>query len=57
MIEAGMVLKIEPGVYVEGVGGVRHSDMLAVTDTGAEILTPFQWRIEELTLSARQEEE
>ena len=57
VIEAGMVLKIEPGVYVEGVGGVRHSDMLAVTDTGAEILTPFQWRIEELTLSARQEEE
>src|SRR5579883_1733943 len=48
-LEAGMVFNIEPAAYVDGFGGVRHCDMVAVTETGAELLTPFQCRIEELT--------
>ncbi len=48
-LEAGMVFNIEPAAYVEGFGGVRHCDMVAVTETGSELLTPFQCRIEELT--------
>jgi Xaa-Pro aminopeptidase/Xaa-Pro dipeptidase len=51
VIQAGMVFSIEPGVYIEGYGGLRHCDMVAVTDTGAEVLTPFHSRVEELTIN------
>ena len=40
-IEAGMVLMVEPGAYVEGVGGARCERMLLVTATGCETLTDF----------------
>jgi Xaa-Pro aminopeptidase len=43
-----MIFNIEPAVYIDGFGGLRHCDMVAVTETGAELLTPFQCRIEEL---------
>jgi len=38
-LQAGMVLTIEPGVYIPGKLGVRIEDDILVTDTGCKILT------------------
>ncbi len=37
---AGMVITIEPGVYLAGEFGIRIEDMVAVTRSGGQVLTP-----------------
>jgi Xaa-Pro aminopeptidase len=39
LVEEGMVLTIEPGIYLPGEGGVRIEDMIYVTADGCRILT------------------
>lgn len=40
ILQPGMVITIEPGVYVPGRWGVRIEDMVVVTERGCEVLTP-----------------
>ncbi len=42
VLETGMVFNVEPAVYFDNYGGIRHCDMVAVHDNGYELLTPFQ---------------
>jgi Xaa-Pro aminopeptidase len=39
-LQAGMVVTNEPGIYVPGWGGVRLEEMVLVTDSGPQVLTP-----------------
>ncbi len=41
VLEAGMTFNIEPAIYIEGVGGMRHCDVVACTGSGANVLTDF----------------
>ena len=40
LLQAGMAVTIEPGVYLEGFGGIRIEDTVEVTPSGCRILTP-----------------
>ena len=39
LLQAGNVVTVEPGVYVEGVGGIRVEDDVAILARGTEVLT------------------
>jgi Xaa-Pro aminopeptidase len=45
-IKEGMVFTIEPGIYMEGMGGVRIEDMILVKAKGAELLTGLPRKLE-----------
>lgn len=47
-IQAGNVVTLEPGVYVEGIGGIRVEDDVAVFTDGTEVLTPAPRKLLEL---------
>ena len=50
-IHEGMVFSLEPGIYVPGLGGFRHSDTVLVTASGAEDLTEYPRALASLTIA------
>ena len=49
VLQENMVFTVEPGIYIPGVGGFRHSDTIIVTKTGFENVTAFPRALDELT--------
>lgn len=50
VLQPGMIVSNEPGIYIPGHGGYRISDSMLVTDTGSEALTAFPRALDECTI-------
>lgn len=50
VLQANMLISIEPGIYVPNLGAFRHSDTILVTPDGYESLTHFPTDLPALTL-------
>lgn len=53
ILEKNMLISIEPGIYLEGIGGIRHSDTVLVTEDGYETLTKYPDDLESLIIKPR----
>jgi Xaa-Pro aminopeptidase len=52
-LAVGMIVTVEPGIYLPGVGGVRIEDDVLVTKGGRRVLTSVEKRLEQMVLPAR----
>ena len=50
VLEENMVISIEPGIYADSLGGIRHSDTILVTRDGYEALTKSPTDIDSMTM-------
>jgi Xaa-Pro aminopeptidase len=50
LIEVGMVFTVEPGLYIPEFAGFRHSDTVAVTETGVDWITFYPRDLESLVI-------
>jgi Xaa-Pro aminopeptidase len=49
-LESGMLLTVEPGIYLPAWGGLRIEDMVLITPNGHEILTKFPKTLVDMTI-------
>lgn len=49
-MEEGMAYSIEPGIYIPGLGGFRHSDTVVLTADGSRLITDYPRDLESLTV-------
>ncbi|MFX1388669.1 MAG: M24 family metallopeptidase [Promethearchaeota archaeon] len=49
-LEKSMVISVEPGIYIPGIGGFRHSDTVLITETGYQKLTKAPENLEDLVI-------
>ena len=52
VLEPGMVFSVEPGLYITHLGGFRHSDTVAITNDGIEVLTTAPRELDGVVISA-----
>lgn len=50
IIKEGMCFSIEPGIYIQGLGGIRIEDLVCVEKNGAKVLNHFPKKIHKITL-------
>jgi len=50
IMKTGMVFSCEPGLYVPGFAGFRHSDTIEVTKHGMDFITQYPRSLDELTV-------
>ena len=48
LLKPGMVMTVEPGIYIPGFGGVRIEDDIVITENGCVNLTKAEKRLIEL---------
>jgi len=52
-LEVGMLVTVEPGVYLPGVGGVRIEDDVLVTAEGGQVLSGAAKSLDEMIIPGR----
>jgi Xaa-Pro aminopeptidase len=52
VLQPGMVFTVEPGIYIDGLGGFRHCDTIIITEDGWEDADYYPRDIESLTIRA-----
>jgi Xaa-Pro dipeptidase len=50
VLQENMIISVEPGIYLPGTGGIRHSDTVLVTRNGYESLTRYPVDLESLVI-------
>ncbi len=51
LLEPNMLISVEPGIYIPGIGGFRHSDTVLITDDGYVKMTKAPEELDDLIIS------